>query len=181
MKRIRLQAVCLYGLLIATAGAHSQSPDGLPAPGEVTLSINADGGSQQQLEMPLADNDQGKVILSVASVNEDPRWGPTINVCILGTASTEQACLRFTRRKKEDDALTAMKSIGLANGKALLRSDTLPGRYHIGEKIKIGIRLGTDSVEFRLNDGEPIMQSLTFAPRILRMGCSSALCTYRVQ
>jgi hypothetical protein len=180
MTKQRLQWVFACCVLLGAATVLAQLPSGLPGPGEVALSINARGGTYLQLEVPLKENDQDDVALSIDSENNDPQWGATINLCVLGEPPSEQVCLRFARAKKNGE-LTALKGVVGKDGKTVLNSDDLQGSYRIGETIKVDLRVSPESVEFRINEGAPIKQRPSFAPHILRMGCSSALCTYRLK
>ena len=180
MTKEGLQGVFVCCLLMGAANVQAQASRA-PAAGEVTLAMNVRGGAYQQLEMPLSEHDHGDVFLSIDSVNKDPQWGATSNLCVLGKPHSDQVCLRFGKLGKEAEKLTAMKVLVREDGKALLSSETLSGSYRIGETIKVGVRVSPKMVEFTINGGEPMKRQLTFSPRILRMGCSSALCTYRVQ
>jgi hypothetical protein len=181
MTKQRLQWVFACCVLLLAAAVWAQLPSGPPGPGEVALSINARGGTYLQLEVPLKENDQDDVALSIDSKNDDPQWGATIVLCVLGEPPSEQVCLRFANAQKNVRVLTALKGVVGKDGKTVLNSDDLQGSYRIGETIKVDLRVSPESVEFRINEGAPIKQRPSFAPHILRMGCSSALCTYRLK
>jgi hypothetical protein len=181
MTKERLHWVFVCCLLFGATIAWAQHSPGAPALGEVTLSMNVKGGAFQQLEMPLMANDNGSALLSIDRVNADPQWGATSNLCVLGKTDGEQVCLRFAQLTKDATVLTAIKATSREDGKTLLSSENLPGSYRIGETVKVDLRVSPEWVEFRINEGESVKQHLSFAPHILRMGCSSALCTYRLK
>jgi hypothetical protein len=150
------------------------------APGQSDVALNVSGGRYQQVDMPLAENDEGAVELTLAHAHRNRKWAPLANVCVQADPHSDQVCLRFHVTAYASKDLQLKYVVVAGNGKAMLASEDLPGKFRIGDTIKIGLRVSPGSVQFRIGEAAPIIKKLSFTSRVLRFGCSSALCRFRL-
>jgi hypothetical protein len=168
--------VCLC-LLLAGCAARNQAP---LAPGQVDLALNVEGGKYQRIAMPLAENDNGIVDLTLERINDDPNWGALVNLCVQADPHSDQVCLRFHSIEAGSQQLQAKLVTVTEDGRKLLTSEDLPGSFVVGEAIRTDLHVSPGSVKFRINGGQPITRTLPFSPRVLTLGCSSAVCKARM-
>jgi len=147
-------------------------------PGQVDLVLNVKGGRYQQVALPLAENDDGIVELMLEKVNEDPKWAALANICVQADSHGDQVCLRFQHAGRGSQQLQAKLVSGTES--KLLTSDDLPGQFAIGKAVRIEMRVRPGSVWFRIGGRRPITRTVPFSPRLLSLGCSSAVCKARL-
>lgn len=173
MKRQGLLA-CLC-LLLAACAADTPAP---PAPGQIDLVLNVNGGHYQRVALPLAEKDDGVVELMLDGVNDDPKWAALANLCVQADQHAEQVCLRFQIVERGSRQLQAKLISGTET--ELRTTEELPGRFAIGKPIRIETRSSPGSIWFRIGGHRPITRAVPFSPRVLTFGCSSALCKARL-
>jgi len=175
MKQRGLLACLCLCFLLAACAADDPAP---PVPGQVDLVLNVKGGQYQQVGLPLAKDDDGIVELTLAGINDDPKWAALANLCVQAELGGEQICLRFQNVARGSRQLQAKLITGTKT--ELLTSDDLPGDFAIGKAVKVDVHVSEGSVRFRIGGRRPITRTVPFSPRVLSLGCSSAACKARL-
>ena len=181
MRSILLGVCC--ALLATQAGAQTVPPNEQLAPSQSLLWLNVKGGQFQSLLLDSFDAPvQMEMELTLENANHHPKWMPGAGVCVVGKSSKVETCIRIAAYGNDSTDAYVFKALhGDKDGRQVLMTrEPVPGQFKIGNKIRIALRSGPDSVEFKVDDGAWLMQALPFAPQALRLSCSSALCKLRL-
>jgi len=159
-----------------------------PAPVATTAPVNAaivldvPGGFFHSflintVEKPIAET----IELRIDKRNEHPKWVPGGTVCVTAASTSYEACVRVAARASSgNELLVARILFDKRDKKGLVSLDPVAGSYKMGDKVRMAVRSGPDSVEFKLGEGPWLMQALPFTPETLVLNCSSAVCTMRL-
>ncbi|MGX4641709.1 hypothetical protein [Massilia sp. SYSU DXS3249] len=145
--------------------------------------LNVKGGQFQSLVVDSFDSPvEIKMELTLERANPHPKWVPGSSVCVVDKSSDHQACVRIAAYNAEADGVYAYKTFHkTTDGRTtMLTHEPIAGQFKMGSKIRVAVRSGADSVEFKVEDGAWLMQALPFTPHALRLLCSSALCKLRL-
>jgi hypothetical protein len=151
------------------------------APGDSLLLLNVTAGHYQSLLLEtVGDSIDEHVELSIEKANPDPKWAPSSMVCVTAKSSSHEACLRITARKPGASEVTVIRLLFKDDKKTLLSQEPVPGNFTMGKPVRIALRSGPDTVEFKVDGGAWLKQALPFTPEAVRLNCSSALCKLRL-
>ena len=181
MRSILLGVCCAF--FASQAGAQTVPPNEQLVQNQSLLWLNVKGGQFQSLLLDSFDAPvQMEMELTLESVNAHAQWAPGASVCVVGKASDVETCIRIAGYGNGSTDAYVFKALHSDKDgrKTLMTRDPVPGQFKIGSKIRIALRSGPDSVEFKVDDGAWLMQALPFTPQALRLICSSALCKLRL-
>jgi len=167
-------------LFTGLAGARSATLDDL-VPGDSLLLLNVSAGHYRSFLLETAGGPLDEHIeLSIEKANPDPKWAPSSMICVTAKSSSYEACLRFTARDPGASTVYGSRLLFKDDKKTLLSQEPVPGSFTMGKAVRIALRSGPDTVEFKVDDGAWLMQALPFSPEAVRLNCSSALCKLRL-
>ena len=178
-----LYALCI-ALSLPAGSATAQAVQAMeePAPGDAALWINAPGGKYHDFETgTFGDPVNLKAELTLERVNPHPKWAARAGVCVHGAASDYRACVHASRLYEGSSELQVSKSLYKDDGRTLVASEPVAGTFSVGSRMRIELRSGADTVEFKVGDGPWMMQALPFSPQTVKLSCSSALCRLRLR
>ena len=152
------------------------------APVNASIVLDVPGGFYHSFLINTVDKPIAETVeLRIEKRNAHPQWVPGSTLCVTAASSSHEACLRVSASGLSGDTLSVARMMfDKRDKRGPLSHDPVAGTFKMGDRIRIAVRAGPDSVEFKVGDGAWMMQALPFTPEAISLICSSAVCTMRL-
>ena len=119
--------------------------------------------------------------LAIQEFKSDSRWAPMASMCFTGEGPSLFICFKLARASLDGAAIHAIVSTLSADQKVLMDETVIERTFVTGEAAVLEFAI--EDAVLRINvDGKPVsMRNLDFKPELIRLGCSTAVCDFRLQ
>jgi hypothetical protein len=148
-----------------------------------TLSISKAAGYYEQHFFRFDTSKLRRMQVTLSNPQADEKWQPMLRLCLEAEAPSDHACLIFNwfAKTKHMRAVTQRYS---ADYKAISNVDTSDREFALGKPVTLQIYVDDHLAHFWIegdDDGEELVQEITFPASLISLMCSTADCSFKFE